>query len=118
MDSIIVLVLILIVVTIPSFIIQRKQRRQMEQIRQLQDNLTIGDRVVTTAGLHATVRGIDETTVELETSEGVISTWEKFAIIRNLTETNAAPEANTVPVEVQATEEEPQKAVEQPEEKS
>lgn len=86
MDSIIVLVLILVIVTIPSFLIQRKQRRQMEAIRALQENLIIGDRVVTTAGLHATVRAIADSTVELETSDGVVSTWEKFAIVRNLTQ--------------------------------
>ncbi len=89
MDSIILLVLILVVVTIPSFLIQRKQRRQMDAIRLVQENLVIGDKVVTSAGLHATVTAIAETTVDLETSEGVVSTWEKFAILRNLTQTEA-----------------------------
>lgn len=89
MDSIILLVLILVVVTIPSFLIQRKQRRQMDAIRLVQENLVIGDKVVTSAGLHATVAAITDSTVDLETSEGVISTWEKFAIIRNITQAEA-----------------------------
>lgn len=62
--SIILLILILLVLMIPSLIIQRKQRRHLDTIRQLQENLIIGDVIITTAGLHAIIRGIADTTVE------------------------------------------------------
>ncbi|MDO4631747.1 MAG: preprotein translocase subunit YajC [Corynebacterium sp.] len=88
--SIILFILVLAVVMIPSLIIQRKQNRRMNEIRQLQDNLVIGDKVITTAGLHATVHSISESTVELETSPGVISTWEKFAVVQKVTPEAAA----------------------------
>ena len=84
--SIILLILILIVVMIPTFIMQRKQRRYLDTIHRLQENLIIGDVIITTAGLHATIRGIADTTVELETSPGVVSTWEKHVVIKNLTQ--------------------------------
>ena len=96
--SIILLILILIVIMIPSLIIQRKQRRHLDTIRQLQENLMIGDVIITTAGLHATIRGITDTTVELETSPGVVSTWEKYAVIKNLTqEKKAQPAVEAAP---------------------
>ena len=74
--SIILLILILLVLMIPSLIIQRKQRRHLDTIRQLQENLIIGDVIITTAGLHAIIRGIADTTVELETSPGVVDVGE------------------------------------------
>ena len=96
--SIILLILILIVVMIPTFIMQRKQRRYLDTIRQLQENLIIGDVIITTAGLHAIIRGIADTTVELETSPGVVSTWEKHVVIKNLTqEKKAQPAADAEP---------------------
>ena len=96
--SIVLLILILIVIMIPSLIIQRKQRRHLDTIRQLQENLIIGDVIITTAGLRATIRGITDTTVELETSPGVISTWEKHVVIKNLTqEKKAQPAAESEP---------------------
>ena len=91
--SIILLILILLVLMIPSLIIQRKQRRHLDTIRQLQENLIIGDVIITTAGLHAIIRGIADTTVELETSPGVVSTWEKHVVIKNLTQEKKAQPA-------------------------
>ena len=96
--TVILLILILIVVMTPTFIMQRKQRRYLDTIRQLQENLMIGDVIITTAGLRATIRGITDTTVELETSPGVVSTWEKHVVIKNLTqEKKAQPAADAEP---------------------
>ncbi|MDO5097824.1 MAG: preprotein translocase subunit YajC [Corynebacterium sp.] len=91
-DSVFLLIVVLALVALPSFIIQRKQRKHLEKIRQIQDSVVIGDTIVTTAGLHAVVRGISEDTVELEIAPGVVSTWEKYAILRNITQ---EPVANT-----------------------
>ncbi|WP_315532645.1 preprotein translocase subunit YajC [Corynebacterium matruchotii] len=96
--SIILLILILLVVMTPTFIMQRKQRRYLDTIRQLQENLMIGDVIITTAGLRATIRGITDTTVELETSPGAVSTWEKHVVIKNLTqEKKAQPAVEAAP---------------------
>jgi len=110
--SIILLILILIVVMIPTFIMQRKQRRYLDTIHRLQENLIIGDVIITTAGLHATIRGIADTTVELETSPGVVSTWEKHVVIKNLTQEKKAQPAVEAAPEQQAAGEPP--AGEQP----
>ena len=96
--SIILLILILLVLMIPSLIMQRKRRRYLDTIHRLQENLMIGDVIITTAGLRATIRGIADTTVELETSPGVVSTWEKHVVIKNLTqEKKAQPAADAEP---------------------
>ena len=96
--SIILLILILLVLMTPTFIMQRKQRRYLDTIRQLQENLMIGDVIITTAGLRATIRGITDTTVELETSPGAVSTWEKHVVIKNLTqEKKAQPAVEAAP---------------------
>ncbi|MEY6446043.1 preprotein translocase subunit YajC [Corynebacterium pseudotuberculosis] len=85
------LIALLLVLVLPSFLLQKKQKRRMQELKELQDSVMIGDVVVTTAGLHATIWGIDAETVELETSPGVVSTYEKFAVVKNLTaETNKA----------------------------
>lgn len=115
--SIVLLILILIVVMIPTFIMQRKQRRYLDTIRQLQENLIIGDVIITTAGLHAIIRGIADTTVELETSPGVVSTWEKHVVIKNLTQEKKAQPAVEAAPEQQAAGEPPvgeQPAAERP----
>ena len=91
--TVILLILILIVVMTPTFIMQRKQRRYLDTIHRLQENLMIGDVIITTAGLRATIRGIADTTVELETSPGVVSTWEKHVVIKNLTQEKKAQPA-------------------------
>ena len=96
--TVILLILILLVVMTPTFIMQRKQRRYLDTIRQLQENLMIGDVIITTAGLRATIRGITDTTVELETSPGAVSTWEKHVVIKNLTqEKKAQPAVEAAP---------------------
>ena len=110
--TVILLILILIVVMTPTFIMQRKQRRYLDTIRQLQENLMIGDVIITTAGLRATIRGITDTTVELETSPGAVSTWEKHVVIKNLTQEKKAQPAVEAAPEQQPVGEQP--AGEQP----
>ena len=92
-NNILFLILILLALMIPSLIMQRKRRRYLDTIHRLQENLMIGDVIITTAGLRATIRGITDTTVELETSPGVISTWEKHVVIKNLTQEKKAQPA-------------------------
>lgn len=103
MESMILLILIAAVLVLPSLMIQRRQKRRLDEIRRVQENVTPGDVVITTAGLHATVQAVAETTVELESSPGVVSTYEKFAIVQNLSAEQAAA-AETAP---EATDEVP-----------
>ena len=101
-NNILFLILILLALMIPSLIMQRKRRRYLDTIHRLQENLMIGDVIITTAGLRATIRAITDTTVELETSPGVVSTWEKHVVIKNLTQEKKAQPAVEAAPEQQA----------------
>lgn len=75
----------------------------MSEIQKLQDALQPGDRIVTTAGLHATVVSVSEELVTLETAPGIVTTWEKMSVVRvvspgaqpaqEATEVSAQPDA-------------------------
>lgn len=100
MDSILLLLGILAVVMIPTFMAQRRQKQMIARIHQLQDSLTIFDHVVTTAGIHGKVVAIAETTVDLEIASGVVTTWDKQVIVKNLSTEHAADEAEETHDEV------------------
>lgn len=89
MDPIWLMVMLVAIILIPSFLMSRKQRARMQETTKLQDNLRVGDRIVTTAGLHASVHAIDGELVDLEIAPGVVTTFEKIAVVRKLSAENA-----------------------------
>lgn len=72
--------LLLVALLVPMFLGVRRQKREAEKIAEMQDNLKVGDRVTTTSGLYGTVVEADETTVDLEIAEDVVTTWLRQAI--------------------------------------
>ena len=64
----------------------RRQRREVRATQEMQSNLQVGDRVMTTAGLHATVVELDEDTVDLEVAPGVVTTWSRLVIRETITD--------------------------------
>ena len=62
------------------FFASRRQRNAMQATIELHESLRVGDRVLTTAGLQATIAGITDDTVDLEIAPGVITRWSKLAI--------------------------------------
>lgn len=83
------LIILLAILIIPSFLMSRRQRAKMTEIHKLQESLVPGDRVVTTSGQHVTVVSTTAETVDLEIAPGVISTFEKLAVVRVLAKANA-----------------------------
>lgn len=64
------------------FVLPARQRKTMQaRAQQLQESLTIGTPVMTTSGLHGTVAGLAESTVDLEISPGVVVTFARPAIL-------------------------------------
>jgi preprotein translocase subunit YajC len=53
-------------------LIVRPQRRQMAAHRALVASLRVGDEVVTSGGIYGTIRGLDDGTVDLEVSSGIV----------------------------------------------
>ncbi|AYF74357.1 preprotein translocase subunit YajC [Nocardia yunnanensis] len=75
--------LLLVALLIPMFLNVRRQKQEMAKVSEMRDNLKVGDQVVTTSGLFATVVDIDteDDTVDLEIAEDVVTTWKRTAIL-------------------------------------
>ncbi|MGY1709639.1 preprotein translocase subunit YajC [Geodermatophilus sp. SYSU D00758] len=59
----------------------RQRRRMQAQAQAMQESLTVGTPVMTTAGLHGTVAALGEGTVDLEIAPGVVVTFQRQAIL-------------------------------------
>ena len=75
------------------FLMIRPQMRKQKLEKQFQENLKIGQRVVTTSGMHGRIAQIQEDGIVLETLSGKLK-FEKAAISREFT-TNRFPAAET-----------------------
>ena len=62
------------------FFASRRQKKAMQATIDLQNSLTVGDRVHTTSGLQGTITGITDDSVDLEIAPGVVTTWMKLAV--------------------------------------
>src|SRR5687768_12790596 len=64
------------------FVLPARQRKKMQaQAQAMQESLTIGTPVMTTSGLHGTVAGLAEKTLDLEIAPGVVVTFARQAIL-------------------------------------
>ncbi|MBM7414735.1 MULTISPECIES: preprotein translocase subunit YajC [Nocardiaceae] len=75
--------LLVLALLVPMFLGIRRQKREVAKTVELQEALSIGDRVLTTSGLHGLVDGLTETTVDLEIAPGIITTWSR-AVVRDV----------------------------------
>ncbi|MDQ2706888.1 MAG: preprotein translocase subunit YajC [Actinomycetota bacterium] len=63
------------------FLSGRKQRKQAQEVQQMQSELANGDVVITTSGLRGTVVDASyEETIDLEIAPGVVTTWVRPAV--------------------------------------
>ncbi len=63
------------------YFMSRRQRRAQEQQLQLQNSLTVGDRVMTTSGLYGTIVDTSsDTTIGIEIAPGVETEWLRAAV--------------------------------------
>jgi preprotein translocase subunit YajC len=81
MDLSLLFPLLILLLFIPIFLSGRRQRRQLAETQKLQAALEVGDVVMTTSGLRATVVDASyEDTVDLEIADGVVTTWVRAAV--------------------------------------
>ncbi|MFD4183595.1 preprotein translocase subunit YajC [Rhodococcus sp. NPDC058514] len=103
--------LLILALLVPMFLGIRRQKKEMAKTAELQDSLTVGDRVLTTSGLHATVVELGDGTVDLEIAPGVVTTWSRMVIRELLVENDEEFEEDDVDEivdETTATEETPE----------
>ena len=87
--------LLILLLFIPIFLSGRKQRRQMQDMQQLQSSLQIGDVVTTTSGLRGTVVDAQYAdTVDLEIADNVVTTWMRAAIKDKVLDAGASEPAD------------------------
>lgn len=79
--------LLFLVVILGGFflLVVRPQRRRLREVQQVQQSLAVGSRVLTSAGLHATVVEVAEADVLLEVAPGVRCRYARGAVVRLLT---------------------------------
>jgi preprotein translocase subunit YajC len=73
------------------FLLIRPQQKQRKELQQRINSLQTGDRVVTTAGIHAIVHNIKEKTVVLKVAEGTMIEFDKPSIASVQSRKTAAP---------------------------
>ena len=82
---------ILILAVLLLFVLPARQRKKMQERQQtMQDSLSVGTPVMTTSGLHGTVAGLGDKTVDIEIATGVVVTFARPAILEVRTPVTAA----------------------------
>lgn len=74
------LVMMGLMVVMFYFLLIRPQQRQRKELQQRIDSLKTGDRVITTAGIHAIVHHIKDKTVTLKIADGTMVEFDKQAV--------------------------------------
>ncbi|MFD5867045.1 preprotein translocase subunit YajC [Corynebacterium sp. NPDC060344] len=100
MDPILLLILMVVLLALPIWTTFR-QNKQLRQIREMQSRLAPGAEVLTGSGQHGIVVAVDEKTVDLEIAEGIVTRWERAAIVRNVNEEEAKAAGQPAPETVQ-----------------
>ncbi|WP_229371363.1 preprotein translocase subunit YajC [Umezawaea beigongshangensis] len=85
--------MLLVLLAVPLFLSARKQKRALAEQQQLLSSLEPGDRVMTTSGLYGTVADTsDETTIDIEIADGVVTTWLRQAVREKIVATDEVDE--------------------------
>ncbi|KMM59871.1 preprotein translocase subunit YajC [Bacillus glycinifermentans] len=71
---------IILMFAVLYFLLIRPQQKQQKAVRQMQEELKKGDKVVTIGGLHGIVDSIDEEKVVIKTGDGTRLTFDRRAI--------------------------------------
>jgi preprotein translocase subunit YajC len=75
-------IILIAVFAVVLFVLPARQRKRMQlKTQELQNSLAIGTPVMTTAGLHGTVAGLGDTTIDLEIAPGVVVTFTRQAVL-------------------------------------
>jgi len=74
------MIMMVLMVVMFYFLLIRPQQRQRKELEKRISALQKGDRVVTTAGIHALVHNVGERTVTLKVAEGVLMEFDKPSV--------------------------------------
>lgn len=97
MEGIASLLPLILIFVLFYFLVIRRSQRQQQQVRDVQRSLTVGQQVMTTAGLYATVSAVEDDVVVLEIAPGVHARYARQAVARVVTPVPAAPDPEAIP---------------------
>jgi preprotein translocase subunit YajC len=86
------LIIIVILVAIAWFLIALPARRRQRSHAAMQDDIKIGDEIITAGGMHATVREAGENELRIEIAPGVVVTLDRRAVAAVAQELHAPDE--------------------------
>jgi preprotein translocase subunit YajC len=78
------LFVILLVLVVFWFVLMRPARNQQRRVRDLQEELVVGDEVVMSAGIFGIVRSLEDGRVKLEVAPGTELTVARQAVVRKV----------------------------------
>ena len=65
------IIMIVALIAIFYFFMIRPQQKRQKEIRKFREGIKVGDKVITAGGIYGKVRNINDTTFQIEISEGV-----------------------------------------------
>lgn len=74
------MVLFIAIFAIMYFLLIRPQQKKQKEVKYMQQNLKVGDRVTTTGGIQGTVASVSDTIVTLKVAEKVKIDFDRNAI--------------------------------------
>jgi preprotein translocase subunit YajC len=80
METLVALLPIILMFVIFYFLLIRPQQKRQKQVREMQDQLQKGDKVITIGGFHGVIHAIDEGTVVIQSDDGTKLTYDRSAI--------------------------------------
>lgn len=83
MEPILLILLLVVFVALPLFSM-RKQSKRLKEIKSFQEQLQPGMVVKMTCGLQGRISHVGEHTVDIEVSAGVVTTWDKAAVLERV----------------------------------
>ncbi len=72
---------IILIIIIFYFLLIRPQRKQQKELQEKQNSMKAGDKIISAGGIHGIVREVDDKTVKVEVSAGVLIKFEKASIV-------------------------------------
>lgn len=82
MEGIASLLPLILIFVVFYFLVIRRSQRQQQQIRDVQRSIAVGQQIMTTAGLYATVSAVEDDVVILEIAPGVLARYARAAVAR------------------------------------
>jgi preprotein translocase subunit YajC len=90
------LLILVVLAFVVLFVLPSRQRKKVQaKAQSMQNSLTIGTPVMLTSGIHGTIAGLGDTTVDVEISPGVVMTVARPAIMEVRTPAADAPDTTS-----------------------